>query len=425
MHPDPSPNPPGLSPAMPVRRGRLTGRRITLCVTGSIAAFKAPVVARLLIKDGADVRTVLTRSAQQFVGHATFSGITGQPCFSDMFERSTGGESHVTWAATSDLVLIAPATADILARMATGRADDAVTALALCARCPILVAPAMHGAMWTHPATQRNVAVLESDGRVARVGPVRGEVASGEIGEGRMAEPEQVVEAAVLRLCAQDLHERHLVVTAGPTVEDLDPVRYLGNRSSGRMGFALAERAAQRGARVTLIAGPVSCASPPGIRRVDVRSAVQMRQAVWEALGPDFSNADALIMAAAVADYRPAEPSDSKIRRESEKVTLQLVANPDLLAEVGRARHTARPILVGFALETGSDAEVLACGQRKLTQKSVDLVVANGAAESLEYDTTRAALITPASAGTLAPTSKADLAERILDWLDERFRESD
>jgi phosphopantothenoylcysteine decarboxylase/phosphopantothenate--cysteine ligase len=381
------------------------------------------MIARLLVKEGAEVRTLLTHSAEHFVGRATFAGITGQPTMGDMFDPAAGGESHVTLAASTDLVLIAPATADVLARLGAGRADDTVTALCLCARCPVMVAPAMHAAMWSHPATQRNVAILAADDRVDRVGPVYGEVASGDVGEGRMAEPEEIVARVKLRLMSGDLRGRHLVVTAGPTVEDLDPVRFVSNRSSGKMGFALAERAALRGARVTLIAGPVGLATPHGVERVDVRSAIAMRAAVWEVLGADLGRADALVMAAAVADYRPAQPSSGKLRRESATLLLELVQNPDILAEVGGARLTERPVLVGFALETDSDDQVMARARHKLEHKRVDLVVANHPSDALERDDNRAILVSHSESVPLGRMSKAALADRMLDWLRARLSE--
>jgi phosphopantothenoylcysteine decarboxylase/phosphopantothenate--cysteine ligase len=401
----------------------LDGIRIALCVTGSVAAFKAALIARLLLKEGAEVRTVLTRSAREFVGPATFSGITGLPPLGDMFEPGPGGESHVGLASSSELVLVAPATADVLARLVAGRADDLVTALCLCARCPVMVVPAMHPAMWSHPSTQRNMALLEADGRVERIGPLWGEVASGETGEGRMAEPEQVVARVKCRLWQKDLAERHLVITAGPTVEDLDPVRYLSNRSSGKTGFAVAERARLRGAKVTLITGPVKHDTPPGVQRIDVRSAVAMRGAVWQALGPDLSRADALVMAAAVADYRPAETHATKIHRDASNLTLEFVQNPDILAEVGHARRGDRPALVGFALETEPDDRLLASARRKLEEKGVDLVVANPARDSLEHDDSRTALVAWSGYEPLTLRSKRDLADHILDWLSARFSE--
>lgn len=403
--------------------GRLSGRRVTLGVCGSIAAYKAVHVTRLLIKEGAEVQAVLTASAERFVGAATFAGLTGRPALTTMWDPAIGGELHVDLAAKSDLLLIVPATADMIARLADGRADDLVTATALCARCPVLVAPAMHPAMWSHPATERNVARLEQDGRVHRIGPVEGEVASGEMGFGRMAEPEHILAAAASLVCTQDLAGRHVVVTAGPTVEDLDPVRFVSNRSSGKMGFAIAERAVARGAKVTLVTGPVAVPIPYGVQLVEVRSAVAMRGAVWQALGPDLGRADALVMTAAVGDYRPAEAHAAKLKREAKRMTLELVQNPDILAEIGAARRTYHPILVGFAVETDSDEQVIARARAKLEKKRVDLVVANQASDSFGRDDNRATLVAPDNVDSLGRLAKTDLADQILDWVAARFVE--
>jgi phosphopantothenoylcysteine decarboxylase/phosphopantothenate--cysteine ligase len=269
--------------------------------------------------------------------------------------------------------------------------------------------------MWSHPATQRNVATLARDGRVALVGPVEGEVASGESGMGRMAEPEAIVEAALARVARKDLQGLRVVVTAGPTVEDLDPVRFVSNRSTGKMGFAVAERAAARGAEVTLVAGPVTLPTPFGVRRVDVRSAIAMRSALWQTLGAELQGADALVMTAAVGDYRPAEEHASKIKRSGDALMLELVPNPDILAEIGAARVSRRPVLVGFAVETDTDERVVALAQAKLEHKHVDMVVANHARDSFGRDDNRAILVTRTAAEPLGVLAKGELADRILD----------
>jgi phosphopantothenoylcysteine decarboxylase / phosphopantothenate---cysteine ligase len=402
--------------------GRLSGRRIALCITGSIAAYKAVLVLRLLLKEGAEVDVLLTPSAERFVGAATFSGLTGRPVYKDMFDPEVGGELHVDLAARSDLVVIVPATADLLARLAGGRATDLVTATALCARSKILAAPAMHPRMWEHPATQRNLGTLAVDGRVGLIGPVHGDVASGERGVGRMAEPEDVLAAVLAQFAPRDLGGRHVVVTAGPTVEDIDPVRFVSNRSSGKMGFAIAERAAARGARVTLIAGPVNLPTPYGCQRVDVRSAVALRGAVWQALSPDLKHADALVMAAAVGDFRPAESHSTKLKRKDQNLRLELVQNPDILAEVGHARGERLPILVGFAVEADTDERVIEYARGKLSSKRVDLVVANHASDSFGRDTNRAILVSPNGSDALGELPKTELADRIVDWISARLR---
>jgi len=397
-------------------------RKVALAVCGSIAAYKAVVVARELAAHGVAVTPIMTESATHFVGPLTLSGICGRAVVRDMFDPSYSGEVHVDLGQSVDLVLIAPATADVLARLAAGRADDLVTALALSAKCPVLAAPAMHARMWHHPATQRNVATLRADGRVKLVGPVEGPLASGETGMGRLAEPDAIVAAALLLLAApRDLAGFRLVITAGPTVEDLDPVRFLSNRSSGRMGFAVAERAAARGAKVTLVAGPVELATPAGVERIDVRGAREMKAALDAALGPGLGAADALVMSAAVADYAPREQYAHKMKKAGDTLSLELVKNPDLLAEIGAARTGQKPVLVGFAVET-ADADVLvAYAQKKLREKKVDLMVANPAAESFALDTNRATFVSESAADVLPLMSKTDLADQILDRVRSLF----
>jgi phosphopantothenoylcysteine decarboxylase/phosphopantothenate--cysteine ligase len=400
----------------------LAGRTVALCVTGSIAAYKAVEVARLLVKSGAKVVPVMTASGARFVGPVTLSGVCGEPVASNMWDPAFPGELHVHLAQRADAVVIVPATADVLARLAQGRADDLVTALALCARGPVVVAPAMHPRMWEHPATRRNVADLMEQKRVTLVGPVSGEVASGEVGMGRMVEPSAIFEEIAGRLGSSaapgvgDLASLRVVVTAGPTLEDVDPVRFLGNRSSGKMGFALAERAAARGADVTLIAGPVSLPTPRGaVRRVDVRSALDMRAAIWDAMGRDLSRADALVMAAAVADHRPADVSPTKLKKSDTRTSIELVKNPDLLGEVGNARTGRRPVLVGFAVETASGDALVAYARRKLDDKRVDLVVANEAAAAFGRDDNRAVLVTHDAAEALPAASKGALSDVVWD----------
>jgi phosphopantothenoylcysteine decarboxylase/phosphopantothenate--cysteine ligase len=403
---------------------RFAGKRITVCVTGSVAAYKAVLLVRTLLKDGAVVDVVLTHSAREFVGAATFSALTGRRVFTDMFDAEQPGEVHLELAASCDLILVVPATADVLARFAGGRADDLITALMLCATCPILVAPAMHPEMWRHPATQRNVATLVSDRRIGFVGPTFGEVASGAIGLGRMAEPDQIAQQASAQFAGISLSGKHIVISAGPTVEDLDPVRYVGNRSSGKMGFALAERAKVFGAKVTLIAGPVNLPTPPGVQRIDVRSTLSMRSALWQAMSPDLSAADALIMTAAVADYRPAQSHSTKLKRGPEPMSIELLPNPDLLEEIGHARKDNKPVLIGFALETDVDEKLIQLARGKLATKHVDLVVANHASESLGKDDIRAMLVSPTDCSPLPVLSKEQAADRILAWLAGRLRDN-
>jgi phosphopantothenoylcysteine decarboxylase/phosphopantothenate--cysteine ligase len=390
-----------------------------------VAAYKAVLLLRALKQEGAELEVVLTQSGSKFIGAATFSGLTGKVPHGSMFEADVAGELHVDLAARSDLILIAPATADVLARLAQGRADDLLTATVLCARCPVLVAPAMHPSMWAHPATQRNVQTLVTDQRVGFVGPVEGEVASGDIGLGRLAEPDTILSFVIAQLSPATLRGRHLVISAGPTAEDIDPVRFISNRSSGKMGFALAERAAAHGAKVTLVAGPVALATPAGVTRVDVRSAAAMRGAIWQALKPDLSGADALIMTAAVADYRPAETHASKLKRGAGPLGLELVPNDDLLAEIGSARKAQLPVLVGFALETETDERLVNAARGKLAKKRVDLVVANHPDSSIGRETISGSLVGVRDAEAFGPLSKRDAADRILDFVVTELQKRD
>ncbi|MBI2389714.1 MAG: bifunctional phosphopantothenoylcysteine decarboxylase/phosphopantothenate--cysteine ligase CoaBC [Deltaproteobacteria bacterium] len=411
----------------------LAGRTVALCVAGGIAAYKAVVVARLLVQAGARVLPLMTASGARFVGKITLSGVCGEGVVDDMWDPKFAGEAHVAIADRADAVAIVPCTADLLARLAQGRADDLVAALALVARTPLILAPAMHPRMWAHPATRRNVAIVAADGRATLVGPVHGEVANGDVGFGRMSEPEAIFAAIVEAIGAigvqaigveaigrgADLAGKHVVVSAGPTVEDLDPVRFLGNRSTGKMGFAVAAAAAARGARVTLVTGPVSLPTPAGVERVDVRGALEMGAALDRALGDQLADADALVMAAAVSDWRPRERSPHKTKKGAEgTLTLELVKNPDLLAGVGARRgERARPVLVGFAVETD---DLLGYARRKRAEKKVDLVVGNLAAHGFGGDDDEVVIV---GDGTERPlrASKRAIADAILDEIAARL----
>ncbi len=390
---------------------------VVLAVTGSVAAYKSAIIARLLKKRGARVICVMTNGAQKFLGAATLSGITGEAVRTDMWDSSFAGELHVALADEADVILIAPATADVLARLAQGRADDLVTALALCAKGPVLVAPAMHPRMWHHPATQANIQSLTSQSRVTFIGPVHGEVASGELGTGRMSEPEDIVRAVLSARSVKDLMGKRVIVTAGPTVEDLDAVRFLTNRSTGKMGFSIAERAAARGADVTLIAGPVALPTPHLVRRVDVRSALQMKDALWSAAGPKLQAVDAIVMSAAVGDYRFAKVDKGKLKKTVAS-TVSLELNPDIIAEVGAARpKKGGPKLIAFALETLKGKALIAEARRKLASKRVDLVVANEARDSFGKETNRVHLVERSSVKSLAEMDKSEVADAILNYL--------
>ncbi|MDX2056085.1 MAG: bifunctional phosphopantothenoylcysteine decarboxylase/phosphopantothenate--cysteine ligase CoaBC [Polyangiaceae bacterium] len=398
----------------------LAGRRITLCVTGSVAAYKAVQLLRLLQQAGASLEVILSEHATEFVGASTFSGLLGKPIHQALFDAGSPGELHVTLAQRSELLLVAPATADTLAKLAGGRASDLLSATVLSARCQVWVAPAMHPDMWAHPATLENVRRLSELHGVRFVGPVHGAVASGDVGLGRMAEPEAIVGALARAFQPQDLLGKRFVVTAGPTEEPLDPVRYLGNRSTGKMGYALAQAARERGATVTLISGPVHLESPAGVQITQVETALQMQEALEQHMGPALANADALIMAAAVADFRPEIQSTEKLKKSS-TLELKLKANPDLIATIAKQRQGSWPILVAFALETGSDERLLEQARHKLTTKGVDLVVANVAQEALGTETNRAFLVTANGEQALPTLSKSELAHRILDRVAQAF----
>ncbi len=386
----------------------LANKQIVVGIAGGIAAFKAVELVRELQRRGAKVRVALTQTAARFVGPVTFTGLTGTPPVIDIWDPSYAGEVHVELAAWAHAIVVAPATANLLARSASGMADDAVLATLRCFDGPVLYAPAMHHRMWRSPATQRAVAHLRGDG-AALVGPVHGKLASGEEGIGRMSEPQQIADATEALFATQirDLVGLHVLITAGPTQEDLDPVRYLSNRSSGRMGYALAERAAQRGARVTLVSGPVQIAPPAGCEVVSIRSARDLQIAVQQRR----ADVDAVIATAAVADYRPSTESEHKLKK-SDRMTLELVKNPDILEELGHARSGARPVLVGFKLETQN---LLGYARDMLVKKRVDLVVANEARDGLGGDENVATLVDAKGDHALGKLSKRELADRILD----------
>lgn len=399
------------SPPAPPDPGRLAGVRVVLGVSGGIAAYKAVELARLLVGAGAEVDTVLTRGATHFVGRATFAGITGRPCRTDLFEEAHRAP-HLELARQARVVVVLPATAHLLARVAHGLADDLLTTVLLAARCPVLLAPAMHTAMWDHPATQANVATLRDRG-VHLAGPAAGELMGGDVGEGRAVEPEELLDRVVALVGPSGvLAGRTVVVTAGGTREPLDPVRFLSNRSSGKMGFAVAAEAARRGATVHLVAGPTHLATPPGVTRHDVLTARDMRDAVVRLA----AGADAVVKAAAVSDFRPASPARQKIKKEEGALTLKLERNPDILAELGRGRSGSRPLLVGFAAETENVEDN---GRRKLQEKGADLLVVNdvsGGNAGFEVDTNRAVILgRDGRRVEVALTSKREVAARLVE----------
>jgi len=350
------------------------GRRVLLGVTGGIAAYKAPELVRRLRERGLDVRCAMTRSAESFVAPLALEVVAGRPVHrAEYLEPGAGGvEQHIEAAAWADLLLIAPATAHTLAGLALGLADNFLLTTALAFRGPVLVAPALHSAMWEQPALRARLDELVAHG-VERVGPVIGPLASGEIGIGRMADVPEIVAAVERRLAPGELGGVTFLISAGPTREPIDPVRYLGNRSSGRMGFALAAEAARRGARVHLVAGPVDLPTPAGVERVDVGTALEMAAAV-QRLAPAC---DVVVMAAAVADFRVGRPAAEKLKKSAGIPELELVPNPDILASL--PEHAPAALRVGFAAETGDpDGEA----RRKLESKGAHLLVANDVSRS-------------------------------------------
>lgn len=383
-------------------------RNVVLGITGSIAAYKAVDLASRLTQAGVSVYTVMTESATKLVGPASFRAITGLPVATKMFElESTFSIEHVSLAEIADLMLIAPATANVIAKMACGIADDLLTCTVLATRAPLLVAPAMHTVMWENAATQANVKTLRDRG-ASLVGPSVGRLASGGYGEGRFAPVEEILGVALGMLGrGGDLAGRRIVITAAGTQEAIDPVRYLGNRSSGKMGFALAEAARDRGAAVTLVAGPTLLARPSGVEVVNVESAADMMNAVRGAA----AGADVLIMAAAVADYAPTSPAPEKLKKSEGEFVLRLSRTEDILAAV---RDVS--VRVGFAAET---EDLVKNAQAKLRSKGLDLVVANavgGADSPFGADTNQAILLSKSGNPEELPRlSKRELAERILD----------
>jgi len=405
---------------------RLAGKTIVLGVTGSIAAYKAASLARRLMTEGATVRVVMTHTAQRFVAPLTFEALTGHPVGTDLFPSSSGEVGaggarsagpppavnvmpHLALADGADLIAIAPASAHCVAKLAHGLADDLLTTLVLAAECPVVVVPAMDGGMWTHPAVCANVRTLRQRG-VTVLEPEVGPLASGRVGQGRFPEEDAILSAIFGALCAKDFRGRRVLITAGPTQEPLDPVRFMSNRSSGKMGWALAEAARDRGADVVLVAGPTSLAPVPNVAYVSVVTSEEMRKEVVTR----FPGTDVLIMAAAVADFRPARPAKGKVPKGRDVRTLALEPTKDILKDLPPRR--AGQLVVGFAAETG---DLVARARGKLLDKALDLIVANDVSEpgaGFGTDTNRATLLDRAGRCEALPLmSKHELAHRILD----------
>ncbi|HLK12078.1 MAG TPA: bifunctional phosphopantothenoylcysteine decarboxylase/phosphopantothenate--cysteine ligase CoaBC [Candidatus Binatia bacterium] len=390
----------------------LEGRRAVVGLTGGIACYKACEVVRLLVREGARVSVVMTAAAREFVAPLTLQTLSGEPVSTDTFDLGQEAQiGHIRLADGADVVAIVPATANVIAKAAAGVADDLLTTVLLATRAPLVVAPAMNVNMWNHAATQENVARLVARG--ARiVGPATGALACGWEGEGRLAEPAAVVEEIVRALTPQDLAGERVLVSAGPTQEAIDPVRYLSNRSSGKMGWAVAEAARRRGAEVTLVAGPTALPPPAGVRLLPVVSAREMARA----LEAEFTQATVLVMAAAVADYRPREVAGRKLKKTAQALALALERTPDILA--GLAARKGRRLVIGFAAETH---DVVAEARRKLRAKRLDLIVANdvtAAGAGFGGDTNVVRLLDAAGLDEALPVlPKVAVAGRILDWV--------
>lgn len=391
--------------------------KVALGVTGCIAAYKAAELLRLLQQRHLDVQVVMTHHAQEFVAPLTFAALSGQKVITEMFDRSGTASSnvesaieHIAVAQSVDLLLVAPATADVLGKFAHGVADDFLSTLYLATKAPVVVAPAMNCEMWDHPAVKENVATLRARG-VRVVEPEEGYLACGMVGQGRLAANDKILEAVCETLgLTDDLVGESILITAGPTQEDIDPVRYITNRSSGKMGYALAEEAMRRGARVTLVSGPTALEPPTGVEFVPVRTAAEM----GEAVGKHFKNSTIVIKAAAVADVRPAHPGASKIKKEELPAAIEVEPTEDILASLGRSKNGK--FLVGFAAETGMSLEG---AKQKLKSKNLDLLVANDLNEvgaGFDVDTNHVQLLRPDGSVRDVPLmAKAKVAGKILD----------
>ena len=395
---------------MTEERLELAGKHLVLGLTGGIACYKSAELLRLLAKAGATVQVVMTDAATQFIGAATMQALSNRSVYTNQWDaREPNAMAHINLTRAADAVLVAPASADFMAKLALGRADELLSLLCLARpvqRCPLLLAPAMNREMWAHPATQRNLAQLRADGTTV-LGPASGDQACGEVGDGRMLEAAELLDEVVAFFRPKLLRGRRVLITAGPTFEALDPVRGISNRSSGKMGFAIARAAAEAGAAVTLVAGPVHLPTPRGVARVDVESALQMHDAVLAAAAQH----DVFIATAAVADWRAATPTDRKIKKAAgaSSPKLELVENPDILAAV--ARLPDRPYCVGFAAESH---DLLAHARDKLVRKNVPLIVANIGASTFGRDDNTLTLVDAQGERELPRADKLTLARQLI-----------
>jgi phosphopantothenoylcysteine decarboxylase/phosphopantothenate--cysteine ligase len=391
----------------------LAGKKILLGMTGGIAAYKAAELTRLLVKAGADVRVAMTESATRFVGSATMQALSGQPVWTDLWdERVKDAMGHIELSRDRDLILVAPASADFMAKLAHGLADDLLSTLCVARRCPLMVAPAMNVEMWQNAATARNAQTLRADG-VQIVGPASGGQACGEMGMGRMTEPADILADVQFFFRPKQLQGKRVVITAGPTEEPIDPVRVITNSSSGKMGYAVARAAREAGAEVTLISGPVSLPTPEGVARVDVRTAQEM----FDAVKKDAQRADVFISVAAVADYRVKNPSRQKIKKGNGAPRIELEENPDILAWV--AALPKPPFCVGFAAESENLAEN---AKAKLAKKKLPLIAANIAQETMGREDNAITLYDAAGEHPLGHGPKLELARKLVEHVAQKLK---
>ncbi len=397
---------------------RLMNKRVLLGVTGGIAAYKAADLVRRLQDVGAQVRVVMTQGACEFITPLTMQALSGHPVHTTLLDPTAeAAMGHIELARWADLVLIAPASANFMARLAHGHGNDLLTTLCLATGAPIAIAPAMNQQMWADLSTQKNQLILQEKG-ITIFGPGSGSQACGEVGAGRMIEPLEIIQQAAEVFDYQLLTGKHVVITAGPTRESIDPVRYITNKSSGKMGFALAEAAAEAGARVTLIAGPVYLPTPSRVERVDVVRAVDMYETCMNVVE---KGCDVFIATAAVADYRPTVTADHKIKKSTEEIHLTLVKNPDIVASV--AEHAKRPFTVGFAAET---QDVMAYAQGKLVNKKLDMIATNdvsGTNVGFNSDNNALTVIWPSGHKVLPLASKAQIAKQLIELIAIRYKD--
>jgi phosphopantothenoylcysteine decarboxylase/phosphopantothenate--cysteine ligase len=390
-------------------------RRIVLGITGGIAAYKAAELTRLLVKEGIAVEVVMTPAATQFIAPMTLQALSGNPVLTDLWQSGAANAmGHIDLSRHADAIVVAPASADFIAKLAQGHADDLLSTLCLARNCPLLVAPTMNVQMWTHPATQRNVAQLKADG-IEILGPGSGGQACGEVGDGRMIESEEILDALIAWTQPKLFAGKRLLLTAGPTFEAIDPVRGITNLSSGKMGFALAQACAEAGAAVTLVAGPTALPTPAGVARVDVRSAADMAEAVDSVV----EACDIFIAVAAVADYTPAEAHAKKLKKSAQPLTLAMKPTVDILAAV--AARPKPPYCVGFAAETNNVNENAEAKRRK---KKLPLLVANRAQDTLGQDENEVTLLDEAGAHPLPRMDKLALARRLVAEIAQRLPRS-